>query len=414
MPESPVKERKEATLPKIKNEKFVPENILKEDLHRVANESQLPRKLYNIPSPPRNEIDAYRNLQEVTRKIYTRQPGMESIAHDPQKYIPSFIDTMFFEKSFTKHYDEVYRAQKAYRVKEDRASLSPNDHRRNINFTDSDLRPYRSRPNIRKIYGAADRLPLYEMNHLKDNQNNTTKAIHEQPPTLLLADERVKRKRFLPEHPPERGEEPPVYVLPNDFDMTNGDSGVIPKNEAAQISPPYRPSEFVRIFDRDEDLQRSAKIPREESSRQSSPQNLQNVSGSSGDDRNESPDSSTNSEAKLHCKICNSSFSSKSLLYKHLRGHTSDEKPFKCNECGQGFTLSSNLRQHRIIHRGYKPFQCEFCGKKFMRSNVYKQHRRIHTGEEMHKCTLCPSEFLQKYALIKHMKKNHNIDSTDL
>ena len=118
-------------------------------------------------------------------------------------------------------------------------------------------------------------------------------------------------------------------------------------------------------------------------------------------------------EHKLSCKICKQSFPTKSTLYKHLRGHTSDEKPFKCNECGQGFTLSSNLRQHRIIHRGYKPFQCEYCGKKFMRSNVYKQHRRIHTGEQMHKCDLCPSEFLQKYALVKHLKKVHNIETYD-
>lgn len=116
---------------------------------------------------------------------------------------------------------------------------------------------------------------------------------------------------------------------------------------------------------------------------------------------------------KLYCKICHKVFATKSLLYKHLRGHTSDEKPYKCPECGQGFTLSSNLRQHRIIHRGYKPFQCEFCGKKFMRSNVYKQHRRIHTGEEMYKCAMCPSEFLQKYALVKHMKKQHDVDTGD-
>ncbi len=145
-----------------------------------------------------------------------------------------------------------------------------------------------------------------------------------------------------------------------------------------------------------------------------SPQNSNSASPTSVPDENGSPtpNDGVNSQ-KLYCKICHKVFPTKSLLYKHLRGHTSDEKPYKCQECGQGFTLSSNLRQHRIIHRGYKPFQCEFCGKKFMRSNVYKQHRRIHTGEEMYKCSLCPSEFLQKYALVKHMKKQHDVDAAD-
>ena len=145
-----------------------------------------------------------------------------------------------------------------------------------------------------------------------------------------------------------------------------------------------------------------------------SPQNSNSCSPTSMQGENESPNTTeTGNAQKLYCKICHKVFGTKSLLYKHLRGHTSDEKPYKCQECGQGFTLSSNLRQHRIIHRGYKPFQCEFCGKKFMRSNVYKQHRRIHTGEEMYKCSLCPSEFLQKYALVKHMKKQHDVDTGD-
>jgi len=103
-----------------------------------------------------------------------------------------------------------------------------------------------------------------------------------------------------------------------------------------------------------------------------SPQHSNSVSPASVPEENGSPTTNevvNNSSQKLYCKICHKVFPTKSLLYKHLRGHSSDEKPYKCPECGQGFTLSSNLRQHRIIHRGYKPFQCEFCGKKFMRSN---------------------------------------------
>ncbi|XP_066935742.1 uncharacterized protein [Clytia hemisphaerica] len=214
------------------------------------------------------------------------------------------------------------------------------------------------------------------------------------------------------------GDEPPVFVLPNDYDVV---SGIDPRIASMQdkrsgkfspLSPSHekedeKPLKASNIENGEKDLKEEFQNSPSESTGSYSPKGSNGVASGSPD----SPP--TNSSQKLYCKICSGVFPTKSLLYKHLRGHTSDEKPFKCNECGQGFTLSSNLRQHRIIHRGYKPFQCEFCGKKFMRSNVYKQHRRIHTGEEMHKCGLCPSEFLQKYALLKHMKKNHDIDAVD-
>ena len=208
------------------------------------------------------------------------------------------------------------------------------------------------------------------------------------------------------------GDEPPVFVLPNDYDVI---SGIDPRIASMQDKRSGKVSPIPTIADNNQ--KDDEKVTKEENKDpkddfQNSPG--ESVGSSNGGNTNGAPDSPPiNNSQKLYCKICSSVFPTKSLLYKHLRGHTSDEKPFKCNECGQGFTLSSNLRQHRIIHRGYKPFQCEFCGKKFMRSNVYKQHRRIHTGEEMHKCGLCPSEFLQKYALLKHMKKNHDIDAVD-
>ena len=214
----------------------------------------------------------------------------------------------------------------------------------------------------------------------------------------------LHKLRYHPElpytqsHPPEA---PPVFVLPNDF------------NEASEqtIGEKQIASNKHEIMDDGKEIDElKYETKEEDDSPQLSPAESE---ASYPLQSGVSPDSSTHSSKGLLCKICNELFSTKSLLYKHLRGHSSDEKPFKCSECGQGFTLSSNLRQHRIIHRGYKPFQCEFCGKKFMRSNVYKQHRRIHTGEQMHKCGLCPSEFLQKYALVKHMKKNHDVQAME-
>lgn len=222
---------------------------------------------------------------------------------------------------------------------------------------------------------------------------------------------------------PSKDQEPTVYVLPEGFDLekdpfdpvsmvtnnedskgSNEPNNRTPNNDKKPTATPLSNSpNSPSMLNRQSPVSMATTLPPPKT----------NVKSSADERRPPLEEGGAPGEHKLSCKICKQSFPTKSTLYKHLRGHTSDEKPFKCNECGQGFTLSSNLRQHRIIHRGYKPFQCEYCGKKFMRSNVYKQHRRIHTGEQMHKCDLCPSEFLQKYALVKHLKKVHNIETYD-
>jgi DNA-directed RNA polymerase subunit RPC12/RpoP len=207
--------------------------------------------------------------------------------------------------------------------------------------------------------------------------------------------------------------EPPVYVLPNDFDMQRDrvEPHIVTYHSPKDENDDKSPNTDERNSDVAKDETSPPRTMPSEDERDSPVSS--DASSKSETDENTPVPNTTNEQQQLACKICKKYFPTKSTLYKHLRGHSSDEKPYKCLECGQGFTLSSNLRQHRIIHRGYKPFQCEYCGKKFMRSNVYKQHRRIHTGEQMHKCDHCPSEFLQRYALIKHKKKAHNVETFD-
>jgi len=379
-----------------------------------------------LRSPSRNELNEnYRSLQETTQKLYARRPGIESISHHGYKQTPSSImDSILYEKSRAKYppgqYDEIFSRSfspptenGAKRLKYTEETIV-NRLKRESPLDEMELRIRQSK----MTKSSEESLESYKKTRaLKESLPRFVKS--NTPPALLRYEDQQRFEK-------SKGEEPPVYVLPNDFDMLNNDGiSKYERKEALSVttdySPvPYTPPKFSPSQYSPDKLSTNLQQFSPSNGKVSSEDEMLKSNGSikkskspTNSPRN-SPDSSTNVEGKLRCKICNEIFATKSLLYKHLRGHTSDEKPFKCSECGQGFTLSSNLRQHRIIHRGYKPFQCEFCGKKFMRSNVYKQHRRIHTGEEMHKCTLCPSEFLQKYALIKHMKKNHNIDATDM
>lgn len=64
---------------------------------------------------------------------------------------------------------------------------------------------------------------------------------------------------------------------------------------------------------------------------------------------------------KIECHLCHQMFGS-NHLNQHMRRHTKD-KPYVCNVCGRGFSMSGNLRRHMMIHTGEKPHVCEVCGK---------------------------------------------------
>jgi KRAB domain-containing zinc finger protein len=51
-------------------------------------------------------------------------------------------------------------------------------------------------------------------------------------------------------------------------------------------------------------------------------------------------------------------------LQKHLKTHT-DDKTYKCDVCGKGFSKNCNLQTHIRIHIGDKPYKCDVCGKGF-------------------------------------------------
>ncbi|XP_016086467.1 zinc finger protein 354A-like [Sinocyclocheilus grahami] len=55
-------------------------------------------------------------------------------------------------------------------------------------------------------------------------------------------------------------------------------------------------------------------------------------------------------------------------------------KPFRCEECGKGFTQRTRLITHRRVHTGEKPFCCQLCGKTFSRQDNCLRHVRLHSG----------------------------------
>lgn len=114
--------------------------------------------------------------------------------------------------------------------------------------------------------------------------------------------------------------------------------------------------------------------------------------------------------------------SSSSYLKIHQKAH-SIEKPYKCEECGQGFNQSSRLQIHQLIHTGGKPYKslksvgrdsvveqilkftagvhtgekpynCEELWKSLpVRPLIFRPHQRVHSGEKPFKCEKCGKSF---------------------
>eukprot|EP01083_Nonionella_stella_P302198 1040936_1 len=108
----------------------------------------------------------------------------------------------------------------------------------------------------------------------------------------------------------------------------------------------------------------------------------------------------------LQCKHCSYCTHCNTRFKKHMRCHT-NERPYKCDECGKAFTVKCNLINHiRSVHRKERSFKCRFCGNGFIRSDRLKEHERIHTGEKPLKCEFCSARFATSSRLNKHKKKH--------
>lgn len=154
------------------------------------------------------------------------------------------------------------------------------------------------------------------------------------------------------------------------------------------------------------------------------------------------------------CNLCSKSFSSRSLLSRHLKNHsaagaavgggkansppsTGSSPPVTGSEAADSFasqislvkhiksshelvscssptassasdgSCSGSLESQHVKRLNEKRFQCGQCSKRFPTSKDLKRHEVVHTGNRDFQCSFCSHRFGRKDHRMRHEKKTH-------
>ncbi|XP_009082924.1 PREDICTED: gastrula zinc finger protein XlCGF7.1-like, partial [Acanthisitta chloris] len=106
-------------------------------------------------------------------------------------------------------------------------------------------------------------------------------------------------------------------------------------------------------------------------------------------------------EKPFKCPECGKGFKGHCRLLNHLQIHTRD-KTFVCGECGKGLSSKASLVAHQRVHTEERPYKCKECEKTFSRASNLLAHHRTHMKKKAFSCTTCRKSFSDNTALLQH------------
>ena len=125
---------------------------------------------------------------------------------------------------------------------------------------------------------------------------------------------------------------------------------------------------------------------------------------------------SHNDKKSHRCKYCGQFFSTSHELKEHRQTHVEvKEKPRRqapkprpkkshaCTQCDKTYTTNYDLKIHVRTHTGERPFVCSICSKGFISIKLLQRHKRAHTGEK-YSCSHCAKSYTNKSYLNIHMR----------
>ena len=88
-----------------------------------------------------------------------------------------------------------------------------------------------------------------------------------------------------------------------------------------------------------------------------------------------------------------------------MNTHT-QQRPFRCNDCGKDFMYRGSLYKHKRLHTGERPYTCGICERRFTHASQLFEHLRTHTNERPFKCSVCGRAFAHSGTMHRH-QRNH-------
>ncbi|VEN34916.1 unnamed protein product [Callosobruchus maculatus] len=117
----------------------------------------------------------------------------------------------------------------------------------------------------------------------------------------------------------------------------------------------------------------------------------------------------THSQRSLPCEHCDKVFKKKYDLVMHTKKEHTGEKNHVCDICGKKYFTRYKLNGHiKILHLKERKFVCRFCDKSLSSKHALRTHERQHTNESPYKCEICAEGFRQNVSLRWHRKSKHN------
>jgi len=113
------------------------------------------------------------------------------------------------------------------------------------------------------------------------------------------------------------------------------------------------------------------------------------------------------------CSVCGKLITTKNMA-RHMEKHTGKKK-FKCDVCQAAFFQKTHLKNHVMLHDSNTYLECADCGQRFLRRADYQKHvNTVHAGRTptMAVCHDCGSQFSQVHKLEEHKRKHHHVSGS--
>ncbi|XP_055691459.1 zinc finger protein 208-like [Lutzomyia longipalpis] len=105
------------------------------------------------------------------------------------------------------------------------------------------------------------------------------------------------------------------------------------------------------------------------------------------------------------CPFCGRVFNRPATLRQHVMIH-SGFKGYKCSQCPKSFANRDLLVAHGKIHEKGN-FPCQFCPKTFPNQDYVRRHERRHKLKKEFECEICEGKFGSRDIFLSHMKSVH-------